>query len=177
MIDSEMLIAYNQYVIDNKNNSSSLNLNLYIKKEKSRVEAIYETRFKELVDQWKVDAMEQKLHSGFQKICGLRGSKLSGGQKQRIAIARALIKDPKILILDEATSALDERSQEIVQQALDRAMEGRTSIVIAHRMTTIKKCDRIVVLYKGKIVEDGTYKELSSKEGGYFYNLEQGNKF
>ena len=121
--------------------------------------------------------MEQKLHSGFMKICGLRGSKLSGGQKQRIAIARALIKDPKILILDEATSALDERSQEIVQQALDRAMEGRTSIVIDHRMSTIKKCDRIVVLYKGKIVEDGTYKELSTKEGGYFFNLEQGNKF
>ena len=80
---------------------------------------------------------EKSLHPGFKKICGLKGSKLSGGQKQRVAIARALIKNPKILILDEATSALDEQSQEIVQQALDRAMEGRTSIVIAHRMSTI----------------------------------------
>lgn len=90
-----------------------------------------------------------ELPEGFNKPCGLKGSKLSGGQKQRIAIARALIKDPKILILDEATSALDEQSQEIVQQALDRAMEGRTSIVIAHRLTTIRNCDVLFVLDKG----------------------------
>lgn len=82
-----------------------------------------------------------KLHSGYDKLCGLRGLHLSGGQKQRVAIARALIKDPKILILDEATSALDENSQEIVQQALDKAMEGRTSIVIAHRLSTIRNCE------------------------------------
>ena len=90
-----------------------------------------------------------KLHEGFNKDCGLKGSKLSGGQKQRIAIARALIKDPKILILDEATSALDEKSQEIVQQALDRAMEGRTSIVIAHRLSTIRNCEWLFVIHKG----------------------------
>ena len=98
-----------------------------------------------------------KLHDGFNKECGRKGSKLSGGQKQRVAIARALIKDPKILILDEATSALDEQSQEIVQQALDRAMEGRTSIVIAHRLSTIRNCEWLFVINKGKVVEQGTF--------------------
>lgn len=92
---------------------------------------------------------KEGLHEGFNKDCGLKGQKLSGGQKQRIAIARALIKKPKILVLDEATSALDEASQEIVQQALDRAMEGRTSIVIAHRLSTIRNCELIFVLEKG----------------------------
>lgn len=93
------------------------------------------------------------LHEGFDRNCGLKGSKLSGGQKQRIAIARALIKEPKILILDEATSALDENSQEIVQQALDRAMEGRTSIVIAHRLSTIRNCELLFVINEGQVVE------------------------
>jgi len=87
---------------------------------------------------------------------------MSGGQKQRIAIARALIRDPKILILDEATSALDEQSQEVVQQALDRAMEGRTSIVIAHRLSTIRNCQTLFVVNQGKIVEQGSYDELSA---------------
>ena len=114
------------------------------------------------------------LHSGFSKMCGLKGSQLSGGQKQRIAIARALIKDPKILILDEATSALDEQSQEIVQQALDRAMEGRTSIVIAHRLSTIRNCDILYVLADGKVVEQGSFESLSNNREGYFYKLKSG---
>ena len=79
-----------------------------------------------------------------------------------------------MLILDEATSALDEQSQEIVQQALDRAMEGRTCIVIAHRMSTVQKCNRIIVVHKGKVVEDGTFVELSEKPGGHFAKLKAG---
>mmetsp|Transcript_46416 Transcript_46416/g.34088 ORF Transcript_46416/g.34088 Transcript_46416/m.34088 type:complete len:92 (+) Transcript_46416:341-616(+) len=90
--------------------------------------------------------MDMDLHQGYEIDCGLRGGKLSGGQKQRIAIARAIIRKPQMLILDEATSALDEDSQKKVQQALERIMEDRTSIVIAHRLTTVEKCKRIVVL-------------------------------
>lgn len=114
-------------------------------------------RYDELLESLVNKRKDEKLHEGFDKICGLKGSKLSGGQKQRVAIARALIKKPKILVLDEATSALDEGSQEIVQQALDRAMEGRTSIVIAHRLSTIRNCQLLFVLNKGVIVEQGTY--------------------
>ena len=104
----------------------------------------------------------------------MKGSKLSGGQKQRIAIARALIKDPKILILDEATSALDENSQEIVQQALDRAMEGRTSIVIAHRLSTIRNCEILFVINDGVVVEQGSFEELTANEDSYFNKLKAG---
>lgn len=131
-------------------------------------------RLKELASFHMQQSGEFKLHEGFNKECGLKGSKLSGGQKQRIAIARALIKDPKILILDEATSALDEQSQEIVQQALDRAMEGRTSIVIAHRLSTIRNCEWLFVINKGKVVEQGTYEDLSNDANSYFYKLKSG---
>merc|ERR1739844_431708 len=94
-----------------------------------------------------------------------------GGQKQRIAIARAVIRQPKILLLDEATSALDEVSQGKVQEALDKAMTNKTSIIIAHRLTTVEKCNRLVVLEDGKIAEEGTFQELRDKEGGYFANM------
>ncbi len=147
---------------------------VFLKTDRQRVENFYATRFILRTNQQKMDILANELDPGFQKLCGLKGSKLSGGQKQRIAIARALIKSPKIMILDEATSALDEQSQEIVQQALDRAMEGRTSVVIAHRMSTIKKCNRIVVLHKGKVVEDGTYEELTKIKDGHFARLEAG---
>jgi len=127
-----------------------------------------------MIDKMRDSSGKIKLSEGFEKNCGLKGQKLSGGQKQRIAIARALIKDPKILILDEATSALDEQSQEIVQQALDRAMEGRTSIVIAHRLSTIRNCQLLFVLNNGVIVETGTYEELSNDVDSYFNKLKSG---
>ena len=114
------------------------------------------------------------LHGGFSVDCGIKGCKLSGGQKQRIAIARAIIRKPKMLILDEATSALDESSQRKVQVALENIMKDRTSIVIAHRLSTVEKCDRILVLESGRLVEEGGFSELKQKEGGIFAQLATG---
>ena len=96
--------------------------------------------FDQMIEKRKNDEGVLTLSKGFERKVGVKGSELSGGQKQRIAIARALIKDPRIMILDEATSALDEHSQEVVQEALDLAMEGRTAVVIAHRLSTIRNC-------------------------------------
>ena len=139
-----------------------------------RVKKQSQQKVSDVVDPVKVQQKRETLHPGFRKLCGLRGSKLSGGQKQRVAIARALIRDPRILILDEATSALDEKSQEIVQKALENAMQGRTSIVIAHRLSTVKKCDRIVVIHNGNVVEQGTYAALSENPESYFFKLKAG---
>lgn len=107
----------------------------------------------------------------FKTVVGERGIKLSGGQRQRIAIARAVLKDPSILILDEATSSLDSESERLVQEALDKLMEGRTSFVIAHRLSTVRKADNILVLDKGVIRESGTHEELMKVENGLYRSL------
>jgi ABC-type multidrug transport system fused ATPase/permease subunit len=108
-----------------------------------------------------------RLSSGYDTVVGERGVFLSGGEKQRIAIARAILRDAEILLLDEATSSLDNESESLVQEALEDLMQERTSIVIAHRLSTVEKADRILVLDQGSIVEEGTHTELLNQEGLY----------
>ena len=114
----------------------------------------------------------KNLPDGFETNIGDSGNKLSGGQKQRLSIARAVLKNPPIMILDEATSALDTESERLVQDALEKMMKNRTSIVIAHRLSTIQNADTIVVLSKGKIVEQGKHQELLEKKGVYYSLVE-----
>ena len=109
----------------------------------------------------------ESLPEGYHTMLGEGCIQLSGGQKQRVAIARAIVKDPKILLLDEATSALDAESERVVQDALDRLMVGRTTVVVAHRLSTIRDADCIAVVYKGKLIEQGNHKELLAQKGSY----------
>ena len=114
-----------------------------------------------------VEGFIDQLPQGYQTFLGERGTRLSGGQRQRIAIARAILKDAPLLLLDEATSALDAESEILVQQGLNAAMEGRTTLIIAHRLATVQKAHRIIVLDHGRIVETGTPGDLRQQSGLY----------
>lgn len=115
------------------------------------------------------------LQDSYRTLAGERGCQLSGGQKQRIAIARALIQNPKILLLDEATSALDSQSEKLVQETLDKASKGRTTIVVSHRLSAIRNANRIIVIDKGRIIEDGTHEELVKLQGSYYEMMKSSN--
>jgi len=118
---------------------------------------------------------DNTMGSGFQRKVGPKGSQISGGQKQRIAIARAILKNPTILLLDEATSALDSQNEDIVQQSLNRIMQGHTCVTVAHRLSTIKDSDEIMVFQEGQIAERGTFTDLI-RAHGVFYNMEKGTQ-
>jgi subfamily B ATP-binding cassette protein MsbA len=109
----------------------------------------------------------EQMPQGLDTLIGENGVRLSGGQRQRLAIARAILKDAPVLILDEATSALDTKSEQLVQQALERVRQGRTTLIIAHRLSTIENADRLLVIDKGHVVESGTHTELVNAGGAY----------
>jgi len=126
-----------------------------------------EEKILEIVEMAKLNELIEQLPEGLDTLIGEHGDKLSGGQKQRIAIARALIRDPRVIIFDEATSALDVESEKYIQDSIGEMIKGRTTFIVAHRLSTIRKANRIVVLHKGRIVETGSHSELIAKQGEY----------
>ena len=111
------------------------------------------------------------MERGYETICGERGGRLSGGQRQRIALARVFLRNPSIVILDEPTSALDLQTEANLQDDLDVLCKGRTTFIVAHRLSTLRNVDRVLVLNRGRIVEDGSMEELLAKSGGHFSKL------
>jgi subfamily B ATP-binding cassette protein MsbA len=134
-------------------------------------ESASEEEWREAARMARVDEFAEKFPNGYETLVGEGGDSLSGGQKQRVTIARAILRDPELLLLDEATSALDTESEKAVQEALDVLMRGRTSVVIAHRLSTIRASDRILVLEKGRIVEEGSHQDLMEKGEGVYRKL------
>ena len=132
---------------------------------------ISEQQLDAVIEAAQLRSLIEDLPNGLDTLVGENGSQLSGGQKQRISIARSLIRNPKIILLDEATSALDTQSEKKIQHALDYLTEAATTFIVAHRLSTIKEADRIIVIEKGKIIETGTYEELMANKG-YFYQMQ-----
>lgn len=132
---------------------------------------VSEEELQKVIDEAGLRSVVDKLPEGLDTMVGEHGDKLSGGQKQRISIARALIRKPRVIILDEATSALDTISEREVSSAIDHMSHDRTTFIVAHKLATIEKADKIVVMQDGGIIEQGTFEELM-KQKGYFYSLE-----
>ena len=156
-------VSQELYLIDD---SFLNNIAFGINKDEINIERVHE-----VIKLSQLETLIENSKDGVNTRVGERGVQLSGGQKQRIAIARALYSNPDILILDEATSSIDSYSEEMIQVATEKITKGRTSIIIAHRLATVKKADKIIVMDAGKIVEIGTHKDLLKKEFGYYKNL------
>jgi ATP-binding cassette, subfamily B, bacterial len=132
------------------------------------LDRVDEKRLQEVLELANVSQFVRELPKGLDTVIGEHGGRLSGGQRQRISIARAFIRDPRVIVLDEATSALDVVSEKLVQEAIQRLISRRTTLIVAHRLSTIRNADRVVVMRQGRIVEQGTHDELMARQGEFF---------